>query len=271
MKLALEAGPATLDLARELSVRGVPIDGDTLLREGTAALAPLRERGLAPCQIGAFFFNPLDPDRSARSAASERIASLIPLAAEIGCPYIAFAAGSRAADIFGGAHPGNLSPDALSEAAATLEPLARMAERQGVCLTLEPHLRSVLCTPERGAALCSLVGSNALRVTFDVTNFYDFMDLLAPDSMRQRCESALAPCCGMVHFKEIALAAGFHFHAGLAPMGTGSTDWQAVLATAEKIAPANSWLLVEHCSSAEEARASIALVRQAAAKLGLNL
>jgi sugar phosphate isomerase/epimerase len=272
MQLALEAGPATLDLARELAVAGVPLDADRLLRDGlAAALAPLRERGLTPCQVGAFFFNPLDPDLAARASASERVARLIPLAAEAGCPFIAFAAGSRATDIFGGAHPGNLRPDALAEAAATLEPLAKMAEHYGVCLSLEPHIRSVLSTPERSAALCSRVGSRALRVTLDVANFYDFFDLLDPDSMRRRCERELASCCGMIHFKEIALVPGFHLHAGLVPMGAGRTDWHAMLSSAAKIAPANGWLLVEHCSSADEARASLALVRHAAADLGLVL
>jgi sugar phosphate isomerase/epimerase len=272
MKLALEAGPATLDLARELAVPGVPLDADTLLRDGpAAALAPLRERGLAPCQIGAFFFNPLDPDLAARAAAAERVARLIPLAAEAGCPFIAFAAGSRASDIFGGSHPGNLQDNALADAAASLAPLAALASRHSVRLSLEPHVRSVLSTPERGASLCARVGSPALRVTFDVTNFYGFFDLLDPESMRVRCETALAPCCGIVHFKEIALAPGFHLHAGLTPMGSGPTDWRAVLGTAAKIAPADSWLLVEHCGSADEARASIALVRAAASELGLSL
>jgi sugar phosphate isomerase/epimerase len=272
MKLALEAGPATLDLARELAVAGVPLDADALLRDGpAAALAPLRERGLAPCQIGAFFFNPLDPDVAARTAAAARVARLIPLAAEAGCPFIAFAAGSRASDIFGGAHPGNLADDALADAAASLAPLAALAERHGVRLSLEPHIRSVLATPERGAALCARVGSPALRVTFDVSNFYEFFDLLDPECMRRRCETSLAACCGIVHFKEIAVLPGFHFHAGMVPMGAGRTDWRATLGTAAKIAPADRWLLVEHCATPEEARASIALVRAAAANLGLAL
>jgi sugar phosphate isomerase/epimerase len=272
MKLALEAGPATLDLARELAVAGVPLDADTLLRDGPAAtLAPLRERGLSPCQIGAFFFNPLDPDLAARAASAERVARLIPLAAEAGCPFIAFAAGSRATDIFGGADPGNLADNALAEAASTLAPLADLATRHGVRLTLEPHIRSVLATPERAAALFARVGSPALRVTLDVSNFYDFFDLLDSEPMRLRCETALAPCCGIVHFKEIAVLPGFHFHAGMVPMGSGRTDWRAVLGTAAKIAPSDGWLLVEHCATPEEARASIALVRAAAAGLGLPL
>jgi sugar phosphate isomerase/epimerase len=272
MKLALEAGPATLELASELALTGVPLDAEALLRDGVAAtLAPLRARGLSPCQLGAFFFNPLDPDKTARAAAAARVARLIPLAAEAGCPFLAFSAGSHHSDVFGGAHPANLLDDALAQAAESLKPLADLAERHGVRISLEPHIRSVLSTPERGAALCTRVGSSALRVTFDVTNFYEFFDFLNPECMRHRCERSLADCCGMVHFKEIALSPGFHFHAGLVPMGAGSTDWQDVLASAAAIAPPDGWLLVEHCGSAEEARASIALVRGAATALGLAL
>ena len=272
LRLALEAGPHTLDAAVALGLRAVPIDGDALLTKGVAAtLAPLRERQLVPCQTGAFFFNPLHPDAAARAAGAAKLAQLIPLVAEAGCGFIAFAGGSRDPDIFGGADPANLADAALADAARELAPLAALAARHGVALSLEPHIRSVLATPERAAALCARVGSTTLRVTFDVSNFYEFFDCLDSTAMTARCRTALAAHCGLVHLKEGALTPGFHFHAGLVPLGRGRTDWAGVLAAAAAIAPADSWAVVEHCASLDEARASVALLREAATRVGVTL
>ena len=45
MRLGLEAGKDTLDLAVELGIRGVPISADRLVQDGVqATLAPLRIR-----------------------------------------------------------------------------------------------------------------------------------------------------------------------------------------------------------------------------------
>lgn len=272
MRLAIEAGPETAAAAEKLGIKGVPIDGGALLEKGVAAtLAPLQEKGFVPCQVGAFFLNSLSPDAKAREEAIGRMQRLIPLAAEAGCPWIAFPAGSCQPDTFGGADPRNLSAKALDTAAEALAPLARLAEQHHVKLTLEPHIRSVIATPERAAALCAKVGSPALRITFDVSNFYDFLDLLDPTEMIERCGKALKPWCGLVHLKEVVVTDGFHLHAGLAPMGKGRTDWTQVLSEAAPGFPADSWVLVEHCSGLDEAVSSVTLVRAAAAAAGLTL
>jgi len=231
----------------------------------------LRERQLVPCQIGAFFFNPLSSDIAARRLAAAKIARLIPLAAEVNCPWIAFAGGSLHPDIFGGADPANLHEAALAAAVHELTPLAALAAQYGVRLTLEPHLRSILATPERAAELCARVGSPALRVTFDVTNYYDFFALLDSDDIARRCGIALATHTGMIHLKEIALTGGFHLHASLVPIGQGRTDWAQVLSTAGSIAPADSWVLIEHCTNLAEARQSVACIRAAARSTDLDL
>ncbi|RME67270.1 MAG: sugar phosphate isomerase/epimerase [Verrucomicrobia bacterium] len=264
VKLALEAGPDTLTTAAALGIAGVPIDGGQLLDDGVAAtLGPLRKLGLEPCQAGAFFFNPLHPDPEERQQGAKRLRRLIPLSAEAGCRWIAFGAGSRHPDIFGGHDPDNLTEAALEEAAAVLGPLAELARQHGVFLSLEPHIRSVIATPERAAELCRRVGCEALKITFDITNYYGFFDLLDPGSMIERCERALGGITGLVHLKEVALQPGFHFHAGLVPIGSGRTDWKRVLRAAAQIAPADTWVVIEHCAGAEEAGNAVTIVREA--------
>ena len=71
MRLGIDAGKHTQDVAVEHGIRGVPISADQLVNEGVeATLAPLNARGLQVCQIGAFGFNPLSTD--SRSASAKR-------------------------------------------------------------------------------------------------------------------------------------------------------------------------------------------------------
>ena len=102
MRLGLEAGKDTLDLAVELGIRGVPISADALVKEGVeATLAPLRARGLEVCQIGAFGYNPLSSDTERQAAQTALLEQAIPLAPETGCTYITICGGNRHPSGFG--------------------------------------------------------------------------------------------------------------------------------------------------------------------------
>lgn len=68
MRLGVEVGKHTHDVAVGHGIRGVPISADQLVNAGVAeTLAPLNERGLQVCQIGAFGFNPLSVDGEAQA------------------------------------------------------------------------------------------------------------------------------------------------------------------------------------------------------------
>jgi sugar phosphate isomerase/epimerase len=260
MRFALEAGPRTLELAQQHGLTGVPVSGADLLGRGVAAtLVPLKERGLQPCQIGCFEFNPLRADSEQKA----RLERLIGLAADTGCPWIAITGGSHCPALFGAADPRNFSAEALDRVASALAPLAAAAERAGVFLTIEPYLKSVAGTPARCAELVSKVGSPALRITFDPTSLYDFAALVNPAPFVDEMARVLAGCVGLVHLKEVALAEGFHLHAGLVPLGQGATDWSQVLRLVAPIQPADSWVVIEHVAP-EYVPAALALVRTAA-------
>lgn len=262
MRLALECGSTTHETAVELGIRGVPVDGGALLKEGVeATLAPLRARGLEVCQIGAFGFNPLHPDRAYQLEQIEQLDQLIDLAPSTGCPYIAIGPGNHHPSGFGAADPRNFRSAALDALASDLAPLCRKAEAVGVKLTVEPYLKSAIHRPDAFLSLKQRLPSPALRITLDVSNFYDFAALVDPQPCAAEACSRLAGHYGLVHLKEIALAEGFHLHAGLVPLGKGLTDWGNVLRLAAPHIPADSWVMVEHCSDAAEARASIGLIR----------
>lgn len=272
MRLGLEAGKQTLDLAVELGIVGVPVAAEQLAREGVAqTLAPLRERGLEVCQIGAFGYNPLSPDRGRQMAQQVIVEQAIPLARETGCPYIVICGGNYHPSGFGAGDARNHGDETLDEIARTLGPLLSLAEEYGAKLSIEPYLKTAIYSPARFTALYQRLESEALCVNIDVTSFYDYWDLWDPRERVRKVCSELAGHYGLGHLKEVALQEGFHIHAGLAPLGSGSTDWGQVLSQMAPHVPTDSWVVLEHVQTPEEARASVALLRCAAAGVGVAL
>ena len=85
MRLGLEAGEYTHDVAVEHGISGVPISADQLANDGLdATLTPLKKRGLEVCQTGAFMFNPLSTDGQAQAKQAATLGKVIPLARETG-------------------------------------------------------------------------------------------------------------------------------------------------------------------------------------------
>ena len=181
MRLGLEAGGDTLDLAVEHGVKGVPIGADALVNDGVdATLAPLRQRGLAVCQIGAFGYNPLSTDRERQAQQAAMLAKAIPLAGETGCAYITICGGNYHPSGFGAGDARNFDDGALDAIAEALAPMVRLAEQHGVKLTIEPISRRPSTRRSVFWPCTSCIGSDALRVNVDVTSLYDYEDLWDP-------------------------------------------------------------------------------------------
>ncbi|MCU0501709.1 MAG: sugar phosphate isomerase/epimerase, partial [Anaerolineae bacterium] len=189
MRLGLDAGAHTLDLAVELGIRGVPISAEQLVRDGVAAtLAPLHERGLQVCQIGAFGFNVLSTDRAKQARQQTLLEQAIPLAAATGCPYIVICGGNYHPSGFGAGDARNDTGVALDEIAAGLAPVLALAEQYGVRLSIEPYLKTAISSAGRFVALWERVKSPALRANVDVTSLYDYADMWQPaETVRRTC------------------------------------------------------------------------------------
>lgn len=272
MRLGLEAGTHTLDIAVEQGIKGVPISADKLVTAGLQeTLAPLKQRGLEVCQIGAFGFNPLSLDRERQARQREILEKAIPLAPETGCRYIVICGGNYDPSGFAKAHPRNFTEEALDEVARELKPMLALAEKHGVKLSIEPYLKTAIGTPERFLALKEKVGSEALRVNVDVTSLYAWAEMWDPMPTARRACNMLAGHYGLGHIKDVALQEGFHIHIGLAPLGRGATDWAEVLRLMAPHMPEDSWLILEHVATPDEARASLAYLRAAACRAGVAL
>lgn len=272
MRLGLEAGAVTLDLAVELGIKGVPVSMNQIINDGVdATLAPLREKGLQVCQIGAFGYNPLSVDRESQIKHTTLLEQVIPLAPEVGCNYIVICGGNYHPSGFGAGDARNFTEHALDEVAAALKPLLVWAEKAGVYLSIEPYLKTAIYSPERFLALHARLGSDALRINIDPTSLYDYWDLWNADAKVNHVCTSLAGHYGLAHLKEVALAEGFHIHAGLAPLGDGVTNWSEMLRLISPHMPSDSWVILEHVQTPEEGRRSFALLQEAAAHAGVQL
>ncbi len=272
MRLGLECGAYTLDSAVELGIGGVPIDAEALVSQGVqATLQPIRERGLSVCQIGAFGFNPLSIDQEKQAAQRTMLERAVSLAPETGCTYIVICGGNFHPTGFLGVDIRNFTSDALTRVAEELRPLLRLAEQYNVQLSVEPYLKTIIHTPEAFLRLHEMLGSDALRINIDVTSFYRYEDMLSPHATIEHVCTALAGHYGLAHVKEIALIDDFHIHIGLTPVGMGPTPWAQVLKWIAPHMPADSWLILEHVLTPEEARNSVQLLRDAATQAGVVL
>lgn len=272
MRLGLDAGANTLDLAVELGIQGVPISAEQLVRVGVdATLAPLRGRGLQVCQIGAFGFNVLSTDRAKQARQQAILEQAIPLARATGCPYIVICGGNYHPSGFGaggcpqfhrrraGRDRGRAGADVGAGRAAR-----RPAEHRAVPQDRHPLGRALpgVLGPGAVAALCANV---------DVTSLYDHADMWNPAATIRRTCEGLVGHYGLIHIKELALADGFHIHIGLAPLGQGPTDWTEVLRLVAPHVPDDSWVILEHVATPDEARASVAYLRATAMRAGVSL
>jgi sugar phosphate isomerase/epimerase len=271
VRLGLEAGGHTLDLAVKHGIKGVPIYIDQLVNDGVEkTLAPLQERGLQVCQIGAFGYNPLSTDEAELIKQTRMLEQAIPMAGDTGCSYITICGGNYHPSGFGAADLRNFKPDALDKMARKLLPLIRLAEKHSVKLTIEAYLKTAINSPKAFHALWEKIQSSALRINIDVTSLYDAKDVWdSRKTVKQVCQS-LVGHYGLVHIKDVKLEEGFHIHMGLGPLGSSNTDWTKVLRMMAPNIPDDSWLILEHVASPQEAEASLKLLRKAAVKAGVT-
>lgn len=273
MRLGIEAGNNTLDIAVREGIYGVPVFADEIGEKGVkATLAPIKERGLQVCQIGAFGFNPLSVDQARQADQKALLEKIIPLAVEeIGCPYIVICGGNYHPSGFLHGDTRNQMDEAIDLIARELTPLVCLAEKYGARISIEPYIKTAISTPERFLALQKKIGSPALRINIDVTSFYGYWEMWDSSRLVEHVCNTLQGHYGLGHVKDIALAEGFHIHIGLAPLGSSSTDWSQVLGLMAPSLPEDSWVILEHVATAEEASNSLRLLRQAAGQAGIIL
>jgi sugar phosphate isomerase/epimerase len=251
-----------LDCAIDLGIEGVPIDGTQLAEKGLdATLAPLRDHGLAVCQVGLFMFNPLSTDADGQAKQAQALEAILPSLRDVGCRYVTIGPGNYHPSGFGHFDPRNFTDAAIDALAEGLKPVVDLAAKHDAVLTIEAYLKGVIHSPDRFKQLHAKVGGDHLKCNVDPTSLYDFGDMIDPSAKVESTCRGLAGHVGLVHLKEVGIDEGFHIHMGLKPIGEGPTDWGRLLGLVAPHVPADSWVIVEHVESPAEAKASMEQVR----------
>jgi sugar phosphate isomerase/epimerase len=127
----------------------------------------IRARGLAPADVFLIPWTdfetlaPNHPDSAERAAARALFVDVLELAARLGAPGVTLLPGIR--------WPGRPETDSLERAADELQWRAERARRVGLRCSIEPHIGSVVPTPEAVARL--LERASDLELTLDYTHF----------------------------------------------------------------------------------------------------
>ncbi|NOZ20448.1 MAG: sugar phosphate isomerase/epimerase [Planctomycetes bacterium] len=263
--------PEAVPVAKEIGATGLPLSINALAERGPEAAAkPIRDAGMSACQIGAFGFNPLSPNRAEQKKQEDMLAKAIPLAAATGCPYLVINSGNYDEAGFMRGHPDNFTDRALDEVAVALDPVLSLAEQHGAKIVIEPMVHCVVSVPERFLALKERVKSNALRVNLDICNFFTLKDMWQPAEAVKRICGLLAGHYDLVHCKDLTVSQGVHIHIDETPLGTGVMDWETALHDIARDLPEGGWFIYEHVKSAEDARAGAKLLRDMAQKEGIE-
>lgn len=273
IQIGIDAASSSIPFGREHGVRGVPLSSTLIAQEGgEKAAAPIREAGLRVCQINAMGYNPLHPDKDTRKEQRDRVRRVLSEVKQLGCPYVSINGGNYHPSGFLHGDRRNFGNAALEDLARELEPLLSEAKQQGAYITLEPYVKGAIFSADRYLALEMLLGSQAdrLRINLDVSSLYDLHALLDPEPFCEALCTALTGKIGLIHVKDIKLEEGFHIHANLAPVTEGPTNWEQVLDLSLPQLAANSWLILEHVQSTEEAARSLSHLREILNRLGYS-
>lgn len=273
MRIGLNVGPLTVDLAIEEGIKGAAFNNaPQLLTDGVkATLAPIRDKGLEVCQIAHWMYNPLGPEREKQVGLGREIEKIIPLLPETGHPMLLLNAGNYDQRSYGGTHPNNFTDAALDDAARALVPIVKLAEKNAVTIVIEPFVQNVVSTPERFIALKEKIGSKAFMCNLDLCNFYDFNDMMHPSDTAHHVCQVLAGHYVTAHVKDLRMVPGVHIHIEEAPFGEGVSDWATAFKYFAKDMPADGWVTLEHAKTREDALLGLRNMRAVATRAGVTL
>lgn len=271
MKLGLMMGGDMIAVAKDLGFYSIPVWADELAKKGAKETCrPLRDAGLEVHTIGAFGFNPLNPDTAEQEQQRKVLKKVIDLAADTGARDILINGGNYGKS-FALGHAQNDSDAALDKAAAELAPFLKQAEKRGVYLTIEPFIQCAISTPERFLRLKEKVNSEHLMVTLDVCNFYTYATMWRPTELARHVCGMLRGHYRVAHAKDLRVEEGVHIHIAECPLGDGVTDWKTILTYVKQDLPMDGWFILEHCKTPEDAKYSLGNLLKAAKAAGANL
>jgi sugar phosphate isomerase/epimerase len=229
-----------------------------------AAAETFAARGVQVVHSWAFGACLVHPDRDGRAEAITTLEGALRVGRDLGAEAIICGAGSVAPEGGYAPDPANHSALTADKLVSTLRAVAGVCEASGVAIALEPHVLTVLDTPERIADVVARVDSPWIGVNLDPVNLLDGLaSLYDANGLLDRVFAALGSVARSGHLKDAYVEHQFVLHISECPLGEGLFDVAAFVERFARVLP-DGWLFLEHLPDAlvdRAARVASALVR----------
>lgn len=235
-------------------------------KELTRIAQALRATGLRCRSIGVYSDLMLPESNHFFNTTERELRQVIEWMGEVQAESVVAWCGSYNDDLLG-ADPRNTSAETRMRLADNLDALLPLLEKHGVRLLVEPWVTHVLQTEDELADFCA-ARPDTTGVVIDVANLIKPADWTKRNERIASIVDRLSPICGLVHLKDMKVAADGSFE--LPYCGLGEIDFSLVLS---KLKPL--WrkvpFLVEHVKSDEDIARATAEVLAMAKKAGYDL
>jgi len=232
--------------------------------------ALLADHGITIVQATGYNPQLTHPDDAVLDVELRRLQSAFDTARDLGAAMIISGCGSRHATHFYGPHPDNHRPETRERLIGSLRRAVPFAEATGVVLALECHVTTALDTPEHIREILDAVDSRWVRANFDPVNLLGNFNAVWHNGPAMRhMWDVLGECyTPSAHIKDVVADPDLVVHISEAPPGRGLLDLDVFFEVCAKLGDDAS-VIVEHLP-ADQARAAIAYVKDAAAQRGIT-
>ena len=244
-----QLGSAVPSLPLQTSLRmGLDVLGEHLSPGFCAEIREqLAKRDIALAAVDGTF-NMIDPDEKRRWANLGYLQQLVKSCDSLGTSVVTLCTGSRD-EIMWRRHPGNDSPEAMTDLVAVMKAAAQTAEEHGVILAFEPEVNNVANSPEKARQLIDEVGSSSVKVVMDPANIFKAGELPRMHDKLREAFSLLGNDIALAHAKDL----DHDGEAGHLGAGQGLLDYPLYLALLQQSGFGGTIVLhqMHHLSDAE--------------------
>jgi sugar phosphate isomerase/epimerase len=195
------------------------------------------------------YYNVVAPNAANRKRGEQRMQFLIENWKRLGSNNISTETGSRNAESEWNDSPENATEEAYQQCRASVEKWARLAEKTGAVISIEPYWKNVISSAERAERLFNDVKSPALQLVMDPCNYFRKADLARMDPMLKDIFQRVGKYTVIAHAKDVKAAPDAD-DTELPAAGKGVLDYPLYLRLLAEL-DREIYLAVEHLSLPE--------------------
>jgi sugar phosphate isomerase/epimerase len=182
-------------------------------------------QGIAIAAAGGYY-NVVSPDPAVRKRGEGRMEAFFANWKRLGCSVISTATGSFNPQSEWAISPKNATEEGYADCRKAIERLARLAEKAGAVVSVEPYWQNVIDSIDRTERLFRDVNSPALKLVMDPCNYFQKEDLPKMQPMLEEMFKRLGDRIVLAHAKDVKAAGS---GTDLPAAGRGAMDYPLFL------------------------------------------